>query len=536
MSDLVTKLENAEQTLRTYTKKERNMYLTGLFGQNMVYNIVNGAFSYFAQFTLAIPAVVVSAILAIARIWDAFNDPMMGTIVDKTRTKWGKCRPYLLFTPPIIMVITILCFVSWGAYQGTTNDLFTSHNLLVVLWAGVMYILWGMAYTAGDIPLWGVTALMTESADDRSRLISQARIWAGIGAGLVMLAIQPLSFAVKDIVFEFKAGVSLAHLQETGTMTAKQAILENECEQMGFFIVAAVLSVIAYVLFQMAGIGVREKIPPSKQSYTLKKNFTLMWTNKPFRQVLLSGILGSPKMLVANAAMPLINYYFASKDATKALLYMIILGGAVFGGQFVIQAMTPSLVKKYEKKDLYNWGNLISTVPFALVFVIYWFAPNHDVTGWGYIALMFVLFLICGAGIGLTYVLQSLMIADAVDYEEYHNGVRTDGAFFAGQTFLAKLTSAITTIISGLAYAAVGFSDAKVEEINAFVAAGGIPRTEPAYSSFMTVLFFIVSIPAAIGCILAVLPTWNYAQPDTMHEKILAELIERRKADRAQGE
>ena len=83
---------NAPQgrALKTYTKKESAMYYVGLAGQNVFYNIIGTALTYYLQFTILIPA-------PLARLWDGVNDPMMGTIVDKTRTKWGKCRPYLLF-------------------------------------------------------------------------------------------------------------------------------------------------------------------------------------------------------------------------------------------------------------------------------------------------------------------------------------------------------------------------------------------------------------------------------------------------------
>ena len=144
--------------LKTYTPSERNWYLIGLAGQNVTYNVIGAALSYYLQFTLLIPAMAVSIIMALARVWDAFNDPMMGTIVDRTRSKWGKCRPYLMVIPIPIFIITVLCFVNFGFYgQGVVSD------GLIVFWAALTYVLWGMIYTVGDIPLWGVTSLMTES-------------------------------------------------------------------------------------------------------------------------------------------------------------------------------------------------------------------------------------------------------------------------------------------------------------------------------------------------------------------------------------
>ena len=84
------------------------MYLVGMMGQNMIYNIIGTGLYFYFQSVIFIPAMAISIFMAVARVWDAINDPMMGTFVDRTNTKWGKCRPYLLFSPAVIMVITIL--------------------------------------------------------------------------------------------------------------------------------------------------------------------------------------------------------------------------------------------------------------------------------------------------------------------------------------------------------------------------------------------------------------------------------------------
>ena len=171
--------------MNTYTKKERNMYLMGLMGQNMIYNIIGTGMAFYFQSVIFIPAMAISVIMGVARVWDAINDPMMGTIVDRTRTKWGKCRPYLFFVPGIVMITTILTFIN-GQYSGANS---ATTNALIIGWAGVSYILWGMTYTAGDIPIWGITALMTEDDKDRSTLLGLARIIGGVGSAIIMVAI-----------------------------------------------------------------------------------------------------------------------------------------------------------------------------------------------------------------------------------------------------------------------------------------------------------------------------------------------------------
>lgn len=500
----------SEIKLKTYTKKESVAYLTGMAGQNLIYNIIGAALAYYLQFTILIPAIAVTLIMALARVWDAFNDPIMGTIVDRTRSKWGKCRPYLIFVPAVIFVVTILCFVNFGFYgQGSKGK-----DVLIVAWAAFTYVLWGMTYTVGDIPLWGAPALMTESDKDRNKLLGMARIFGGVGAGITLLCMQPVSLAI-------------------GEMLAP-SIGAQQGERYGFLIAAIVFSFIGCGMFQFTGLFIKERIQPSEKKYTLKENFTIIWKNKPFRQILFSGILGSARNLLSICAMPLVTYYFASKDPILAFVYIGLLGGGMFAGMFVASGITTALLKKISKKKLYNFSNLLGALPFLLIFVLYLCNPMGLTDAWC-VAIAFVLFVLSGASIGFANVLQSLMIADCIDYEEYTNGTRPDGVFFSGQTFMAKLAAGIATIISGVAYAIVGFSDERVAEVNAFIEAGGLPRLAPQYQKLMMIMFFLISIPPAISCILAVIPTWKYCLDDDVHNKIIEELNRRRHAEEPEG-
>ena len=502
-----------QRKLLTYTRSEKYVYLTSLAGQNVIYNIIGAALAYYLQFTILIPAMVVGIIMTIARIWDAFNDFFMGSIVDKTRTRWGKCRPFLLFVPLPIFIITILCFTNFGFYGESTKSI----DNLIVGWAAFTYLMWGMIYTIGDIPLWGITALMTEDDKDRNKLLSYARIAGGIGGGLTLFTIIPLAY-----FFSSKLAGPMGSAANG--------------ERWGFFFAALIFAVIGCGLYQMCGFKVKERIVSSEKKYTLKQNLKIVMRNKPFKQILFSGILGSPKMLLMLAAMPLVSYYFASKDAMQALLYMGLLGGGMFIGNFLAMGFTPKLLTKFSKKNLYNYSNLAAAIPYLLIFVLYITTPRGAFATDPILLIMgFFLFLICGASTGVTLVLQSAMIADCVDYEEYTNGVRPDGVFFAGQTFLAKLTTGIATIISAVAYTIVGFSDARVGQLNDYIATMGaqdlLPRNMPEYDAFMMILFFLVSVPPAIGCILTVIPTWKYSLDDDVHDEIMKELNVRRSSD-----
>ena len=497
--------QDNSRIIKTYTPSERNVYLIGLAGQNIMYNVVNACIMYYLQFTVLIPAMAVSVIFTIARIFDALNDPVMGTLVDKTRSKYGKCIPYLRIIPIPVMIISILCYVSFGFYGDGGKVM----NALIIGWTAFTYIGWGVLYTIGDIPLWGVTSLMTESQKDREKLLTAARVVAGIAGGAVMLSMQPIALAVG------------------GAISSKFSLTAADGEKYGFLVVAIIISLIGTIMFQLTGFKVKERIPTTEKT-KLKDNLKIIVHNKPYVQLLLSGVLGSAKSIINIVAMTIVSYYFASKSPIMTFVYMALLGGGLFIGMFVGMAIAPKMGEKYSKKHVYNFSNLVMVIPFILIFVAYEIAP-HSLTAPLWIAVCFVLFAIAGAGTGALSVLQSTMIADCVDYEEYKSGRRPDALFFSGQTFLVKLQSGLATIITGIAYSIVRFSDSRVAEVNAFINAGGTPRLATEYSSFMMILFLVISIPSAISCLLSVIPTWKYALDDKEHARILGELIERRR-------
>lgn len=491
--------------VKTYTKKERNMYLTGLFGQNMIYNIVATGLYYYFQNVICLPAIALGWIFAVARVWDAVNDPMMGTIVDKTRTKWGKCRPYLIFAPAVICVITCVAFLN-GNYATAKADGNNTAMILIVAWAALSYILWGMSYTVGDIPLWGIISRMSEDEKDRSTLISLARIMASVAGGLVVVSIVAVSQAANGLLHK-----------------AADA-------QAGFIIVGILFTVIASILFQFAGIGTREKVPVSEETKTMKESFALMWNCKPFRRILISGILRSPMQLMMIVVMTLFAYYYCGGNlanaftSPKVLLIIAVIGGGFFLGQFVSMGICPNLLKKYDSKKVYNIFGIGSAIPMALIFIVYMIDPTGlDKMHW--VILLGILIFGAGAGLGGSSVCQSVMISDCIDYEEYHHGFRPDGVFFSGQSFITKFQAGVASIVSAYVYAAVGYTDINISAMNAALEKGASFAVD--YPDYAKAMWLLISIPPAIGMAISVIPTLKYEIDRKSHEKMLAELVER---------
>ena len=602
---------------KTYTKKELVGYLVGLAGQNILYNIIATGLAFYFQSVIFLPAIACSLIFALARVWDAINDPIMGTIVDKTKTKWGKCKPYLLFVPAVILVTTIIPFFNsmyaepndmhevalqentkytafveseltkeleyegktyyfvpangtWELQKDAKGNPLTDKDgntvktavmiysgdnhapvkdktlaetvlqefqneygfekatgtkaVVIIAWAAISYVLWGMTYTIGDIPLWGVTSLMTENQNDRAKILTLARAVANVGMiGTLFTMIAPSFQGI------YKArGMDEAHSL-----------------RMAYITLAIVMTVFATILFQFAGFSVKERVKSQNtKKYTIKENFKIMFGNKPFRQILISGILRSPIQLLGVVAMTLVMYYFFNNNIGGTLfvngslnitliLQVIVVVIGLFGGMIFFPLFTPKLITKFEKKKLYNFFSLVGAIPFAGIFVFFMLSGGNVLT-WPGMIVMAILFFMAGASMGSLNVLQSVMIADCVDYEEYNTGVRPDGVFFSGQSFITKLSAGIASLISGAVYAIVEFSDKNVALLNNALVNGADFKT---YNDgkFAAAMFFLISIPPAIGMILAAIPTLRYKLTDKEHTRILEELIERR-GDIAEGE
>lgn len=522
---------------RTYTGKELVGYLVGMFGQNLIYNIVATGLYFYFQNVICLPAMALGWIMTIARIWDAINDPMMGTIVDKTKSKWGKCRPYLIIFPAIIGLVTILTFIN-GNYATASS---TSQKVLIVAWAAISYIAWGMCFTVCDIPLWGITSLMTEDESDRSKILGLARMVAGIG-GIGVLVVQ------------IAQALGSAFVSKIDKNAVDYDTLVQKANQKGFIVTVIIMTVIASVLFEFAGLFTREKVEKSEKSYTFKENFQIMFRNKPFRQILISGILRSPIQLLMIVAMTLVTYYYANGNIMNILatdasgkitgLNVKILVGlgcvaiGLFAGQFIAMGVTPLIIKKVEKKTLYNIYSIAGAFPFALIFVFYK-VSGGDLTSTFWSIIVGICMLVASAAFGGINVLQSVMIADCVDYEEYHNGVRTDGVFFSGQSFITKLAAGISTIISSAVYAFVGYSGANVDKLNRAIEKGANFITYDGGTGagkYAESMFFLISIPPAIGMLLSALPTLKYAMSDKEHQKILETLVEKRNTQDTKAE
>ncbi len=159
------------------TFKEKAAYGLGAVGKDMVYMLSASYVLYYFQDILGVSAIAMGVILLVARIFDAFNDPIMGIIVAKTKTRWGKFRPWLLIGTITNAVILVLMFSAPPSLDGGG----------LVAYAAVTYILWGVTYTMMDIPYWSMIPAFTKGGKEREGLSALARSCAGVGSAVVTI-------------------------------------------------------------------------------------------------------------------------------------------------------------------------------------------------------------------------------------------------------------------------------------------------------------------------------------------------------------
>ena len=178
----------------------------------------------------------------------------------------------------------------------------------------------------------------------------------------------------------------------------------------------------------------------------MKENFKIAISNDPFRRLLLSGILRSPIMLLSIVGLSLVMYYFFDNNLANLvvdgqlqiikIVQLLVMAIGLLGGMIIGTAATPKMSAKFGKKQLYNFYSIAGAVPYAMIFVVYKIAGGNLMQNMVYVVLMAVMMFAASWAMGSINILQSIMIADCVDYEEYKNGVRTDGVFFSGQSFI----------------------------------------------------------------------------------------------------
>lgn len=454
-----------------------NYGLAGL-GQNMIYNLMASYLMFFYTDVFLIPSATVGTMFLIAKVWDAINDPIMGTFIDKTRSKWGKMRPYLLFTPIPIAISTILLFIAPNLSAGGK-----------IIYMYVTYIAWGMIYTVCDVPFWSMSSVLTPHLEERTNLVSFTRLLTGVGMGVPVVLISLFSMLQKGNV-------------------APGLIGDNKKM---YLLVAVLMSVGGALLLSRGYFGTKEVVPQNRKPPSFKESMGYLIKNKPLMLLLLSNLLQFPRLIQAGASMYVANYILGGSE------WVLILGiPGTIGGLFAF-ALVPPMVKKFGGIKSFIISNALWMIPTGLMFLIRPENLKQPVN----IVIMFILLFVSAFAGGIIGILPTLLIADCVDFMEWKTGQRNEGVSFSTQTFMAKAQSALQSFAVGILLVAVHFIQ-PVED-----AAGQIVQQAQSASTLNGIWAMYTIIPA-IGYVICLIPLFFYDLKGKKLERMQNELSDLR--------
>lgn len=484
-----TKEKKQGKEVRYVGVRENLAYGFANAGQVFSYNLFQGSFlSIFFIKVFGIPSGAVATMILVLGIWDTINDPLMGGIIDKTRTRYGKLRPYLLIVPIPLSIVTILFWSGPILLQDV-------HQTTVkIVYMYISYILWEFFYTMGDVPFWGLSAAISPSPSDRTRAISTARFISGIIGGISSSVMLP---ALMDLSNNGKIGWSLKDV---------------------FAFMGVISAVMILGLFSLAGLFTKERVVQPVEESSIFDGFKYLFKNRPLQLIILGNVLGT----VSSIASVFGGYYY-----TEVLDYMTwstvvsFLGGI---GGYIGYLVLPIIKKKFDNRQIIFGIAVVKAIIGTVAFLI---GFNHYETWYVAIPILAVQNIVLNIVITINMIVPTEMIGDTVDYMEWKTGVRNEGMAFSVLTFVNKFSSSLSTSIATALLPVIGYivtektlADGTTETIAQCTSAAGRP------TEFWLWTFFTI-IPNVAG-LISVIPYFFYDLRGDKLKKIRSEMAVRR--------
>lgn len=466
------------------SRKEKLSFTVAAFGRSGIYTIMTMFYMVFLVDVvfqgMKNAGVTASSIILAGRIFDAANDPIMGMIVDRTRTKWGKMRPYLLFSPVPIAITTVLLFWVPG---------FASDGAKIA-YAAVTYILWGVMFTIQDVPFWGLSAVITPNEQERTSFLSTARLGSTFGGILPSLLIPVL---------------------RNSTLGLKN----------GYLVGATIFALLGAALSSLAFFNTKERVEQSEKTPSLKESVQMVAKNKVLLIVIMAAILGST-MVIANISADYISNYLILQNGNNGFVpkgtVLTTLTIAIGVGMVPAMAVFPLLRKKFSLKQIYIGSSLFGVIAHMACYLV--FVGNVEHIN---LYLLWVCLFFMGFPLGIYNVITYALIADSVDYIEWKTGKRSEGVCFAFQTFLSKVTAGIAGVATGIVLDKGGYIEPDPTQLDAMgkqILATQSPDT-------LKWLLFMVTVLPAIGFALTIIPMLFNDYTGKKKDQIQQELSER---------
>lgn len=505
--------------------KEFRMFCLAGLGQGMVYSVMSSYISDFYTNVMKLPLIFVLLLMLLARVWDAINDPLMGMIVDRHTTRWGKMKPYIVFMAVPIALFTFLMF--YCPELDKTG---------LMIYAGVVYVLWGMIYTAADVPFWSLPNVMTPNPNERGNLISVARTFNGVGSAIPMALYMVAGFVLPAMCARMQTSNNSVISALFNKFTEIDAHGNVNFDRMKYILIAVFAAVIGVILFISAYPHVKERviIPDKKHVPGEPSQLSRIFKCKPLMLVIVMGILSAGRYMIQAAAVHVARYAvyvggdlstMTAAEKSQAISSSVstvstILSACSAIGMFGSMVFMPMLIKKFNYKQIVVTTSIFGFCASLLTSLIGYFVIAKNLTF--FVCIPFLI--ISAIPLGVLNVASYAMVADSLDYMEWETGFRETGLGSACQGFVNKLGNAVATAGIIVMYLVIGLDPAAMLEKTAVVAA-----TDLSFG-MRYAMFSLISIVPGISLMLSLIPLKGYDLVGDKMEKITRELAEKREA------
>ena len=383
--------------------KEKLGYSVGDTASHFVWDMVGFWILIFYTDTFGISAAAAGTIMLIARFWDMLSDPIMGVIADRTKTRWGKFRPYILWMALPYSILAVMTF--------TTPDLSDTGK---VIYAGVSYMLLMTVFTAINLPYSSLGAVMTADSNERAGLNSYRFIFAFVGQFIV-------SGTALSLALYFGKGDSAKGYQYT----------------------LILFSIVSFILFMITFKTTKERVqPPKQQKESLKEDFKNLFKNRPWVILFFVGIISFVMFAMQNLSIAYYFKYYIGKEENVQLFNVI---GTV--ALIVAIPFSKPLAKKFGNRNVFVASSLISGFFFILLYL----------PGITDIKLIYTFNILAKMAYAPAVPLLWTMLGDTADYSEWKTGRRSTGLTFSAATFAQKAGWGIGGALAGWLLAIFNF-------------------------------------------------------------------------------
>lgn len=471
--------------------KEIAAYSLGLFGFQAIVGLLNSYQAEFDASILGADIAVVGILILIAKIVSAVFDPIVGNMIDRSKSKHGKFKSMIMYSILPLLLFTAVVFVDVP---------FKNNKMLIYVWIFVTYLIWSLAMTLGDVPSQGIASVLTPNPTERTNVVSISNTFKQIGFSACVVVVPVVCLIVPggSQVIGFEG--------ETDT-----PMIGGE-----YFWTAVLTAVLGCVLFALIPMLNKERVPyVSGEKTTTKDMIQALKNNKPLMLVIISYFLGFGRQMAMGIQVQAANVLLGSQNLVA------VLGIVTAIGSMVSMAICPILIKKLGEKKVYLimsfYGFAVSVLSFIVGFL--WFRNPDNMM----LTVLFYLFLfLIGLQFGAVTLMPMIMTADCVDYYEYETGKRMEGAAYSVLTLTIKVCLALGTALGLVFVQFSGYSDTVVQ-ITAGTAAGFDVGTKD-------IIFFAYTVMPGILALLSTIPMFKYDIVGEKKAKIASELAVRREA------